>query len=219
MLTRIMHRFIATQLGKPHGLFGRLATGRILAWGNAALNRWVIDLLDIQPTDRVLDLGCEPGVALNTVAQQVPRGLAVGFDYAPIMAQQAQHRIRSFIHSGRAGIVQGNAARLPYADATFTIVYGVNVIYFWPDAHIVLQEIRRVLRPGGLVALATRPRERIEYYGFTKDNLQLYSTTELVELVRAAGFSGVQSIMMPSEDEWLGGLCTLGNTSVCSATV
>lgn len=202
-------RFLASQLGRPRGVFGRLVMARILAYGNAALNTWTNELLDVRSDERMLDLGCGPGTALAASALQTTRGFTVGLDYAPAMVRLAHQTNRALIQQGRVGVLQGDAMALPFAEGCFTAVYAVNVIYFWPKPSLVLQEIYRVLGPGGRIVIATRPKERIEHLGFTQHGLQLYSDAELVALFTAAGFREVHSVRQPIQ-VGMGGLCTIG---------
>ena len=50
-------RMFATQLGNPHGLLGRLIGRVIFTGGNASINRWIVQLLAIQPSDSILEVG------------------------------------------------------------------------------------------------------------------------------------------------------------------
>src|ERR671937_2214202 len=52
---------------------------------NVARNRWAVQLLDVQPADRVIELGCGPGVAIAALATRATRGLAAGVDPSPGM--------------------------------------------------------------------------------------------------------------------------------------
>lgn len=206
---QLIHQFIARQLGKPQGLFGHLAMGHILAQGNASLNAWVRGLLPLQPTSTILDLGCGPGAALQAIAQQTPSGFAVGLDYASPMARQAYRRNRQLIRTGHAGIVQGDAAMLPFRDQAFNIVYAVNVIYFWPDVHQALREIWRILQPGGTLALGTRPQAQVEHLAFMRHGLNVFHDSEIGELLSMMGFVAVERHVQP-DATGLGALCTLG---------
>lgn len=205
--SRIDH-LIAQQLGRPSGRLGALAMGPILAYGNRALNAWLHTILPIRADDRVLDLGCGPGAALGRVARQLPDGLAIGLDYAAPMVRQAQRHNQALIRRGRAGMLQGAAQHLPFRDSAFTVVYAVNVIYFWPAAGQVLSEVRRVLQPDGIVALVTRLPERVQQLGFMRYGLRLYQEPELVALLQAAGFHSPRTTTSASSGR-LGGLCAL----------
>ncbi len=59
---------------------------------NVGRSRWAAQLLDVQPTDRVLELGCGPGVALATLAAHATQGLVVGVDHSQVMIGQARRR-------------------------------------------------------------------------------------------------------------------------------
>lgn len=72
-------RFIASQFRKPSGLLGRLI-GNGMARGNEAEARWTIDLLDIRPHTRVLEIGSGPGVAIEYAAKQALQGHVSGID-------------------------------------------------------------------------------------------------------------------------------------------
>lgn len=145
------------QFACPAGWLGRIA-GWLMAWGNRDLNSWAVDLLDLGPADRVLDVGCGPGAGLDLAQRKVVRGLVTGIDASPVMVGQAARRNRLPLREGRLRLVQGEASRLPCADASFDKAFAVNSVQFWPDPAVGLREIRRVLRPHGLLVVVVQPR-------------------------------------------------------------
>ena len=63
-------RALVLQFGHPRGPLGRLVGWNMATRSsNVARSRWAVDLLDLQPTDRFLEVGCGPGVALAVAAQ------------------------------------------------------------------------------------------------------------------------------------------------------
>src|ERR1700678_3305532 len=82
-------------IGQAHRTRG--AAGRVTAWemahrpSNRQRNRWVVSLLDIQPTDRVLELGFGPGVAIAALAR-AGAAHVYGVDHSGVMARQASKR-------------------------------------------------------------------------------------------------------------------------------
>jgi SAM-dependent methyltransferase len=92
-------RFIASQFRKPSGMLGRLI-GNGMARGNEPEARWTIDLLNIQPDSRVLEIGFGPGVAIEYAAQQAVQGHVSGIDYSETMVQVARKRNASAIRNG-----------------------------------------------------------------------------------------------------------------------
>ena len=79
------------QAGHPRG-----AVGKMVAWlmahrpSNRQRNRWVASLLDVQPTDRVLEIGFGPGLAIAELSRRVgPAGHVYGIDRSDVMLRQA----------------------------------------------------------------------------------------------------------------------------------
>ncbi len=121
-------------------------------------NRWTVSLLDVQPADRVLDVGCGPGVGVAAAARLAPDGLVVGVDGSATMVRQAARRNRAAIRRGRVEIHRGDAARLPLPDGHVTKAASLNSLQFWPDPRAGLRELHRVLVPGGRLALVIMAR-------------------------------------------------------------
>ena len=96
-----------------------------------------------------LDIGCGPGALSSAVVDQARPGTLAGLDTSTAYVAAAQRRF-----AGHDTVfVSGDAQRLPFADATFdAAVSGLN-LNFLPDAATGISEMRRVMRPGGTVAL------------------------------------------------------------------
>ncbi len=152
---------IVRQFGCPRAVLGRLA-GLVMASrpSNRVRNRRTVERLDIQPDDRVLEVGHGPGLALAWAAARTVRGHVIGIDRSPLMARMAARRNARAIAAGRVTLHVGDVEALPPFDAPFDKVPGVNVCMFWPDPVLVLTGLRRVMRPGGVIALTFQPRGR-----------------------------------------------------------
>src|SRR5438034_6417613 len=86
-----VNRLIGRNYGHPGGLVGRL-TARLMRRGNADLNLWLVGLLDVQPADRVLEVGFGPGTALDALLARAADGFVAGVDVSALMVQQARAR-------------------------------------------------------------------------------------------------------------------------------
>ena len=86
--------------GCPRGLWGTLI-GYSMAWTHRTRNRWTLSRLDLQARDRVLEIGCGPGVALRDIAKIAMRGFVAGIDPFELMVHQAVRRNREAIRRGR----------------------------------------------------------------------------------------------------------------------
>src|SRR5262245_54282584 len=171
----ILHRILLRTFGWPQGMLGRLG-GSIMARLNQQCAAWVIDLLNIQPHDRVLEVGFGPGVGIQLLARSASAGYVAGVDVSAEMVAQATARNAQAIESGRVDLRHGAVERLPFEDHTFDKTLAINAMQVWPDAVAGLREMRRVLKTGGRIALGFTP-----YSGQPKSGVP--------ELLSAAAFT------------------------------
>ena len=158
-------RLLMRAFGRPQGVVGKLG-GLIMARTNRKIAARVIALLNVQPHDRVLEIGCGPGVGLQLLARMVSSGQVAGVDASAEMVEQARVRNAQAIAASRVVLGRGSVERLPFEDARFDKALAINSMQVWPDAVAGLHETRRVLKPGGRVALGfTR------YAGQSKEGL------------------------------------------------
>lgn len=102
----------------------------------------------LQPGVRALEIGCGTGVFLELTA---PSGAATfGIDLSIELLSEARRR---FPAKGDVHLLCGNVERLPYADATFDVVYGSSVLHHL-NLVPALREIHRVVKPGGRIVFA-----------------------------------------------------------------
>jgi ubiquinone/menaquinone biosynthesis C-methylase UbiE len=146
----------------------------------ARMNRkcaaWVIDLLAVQPSDKMLEIGFGPGVGIQLLTSSASAGYVAGVDPSKEMVAQATTRNKKAIENSRVHLRHGSVASLPFANNTFDKALAINSMHVWPDAVAGLREMRRVIKPGGEVAL-----------GFTPYSGQ--PNTGLAETFAAAGFA------------------------------
>jgi ubiquinone/menaquinone biosynthesis C-methylase UbiE len=117
----------------------------------AAFAFWAADLLAwlaLPPGSRVLDIACGTGIVARLAAPQTgATGMVVGLDLHGGMLAVARAQAPTGVW------VQGSATALPCATAAFDVVVCQQGVQFFPDRLAALQEMARVLRPGGRVAL------------------------------------------------------------------
>jgi SAM-dependent methyltransferase len=99
---------------------------------------------------RILDVGCGTGSLTFALADKLPHASMVGMDYSQHFVDYA----RSKANDSRLRFEQGDAASLPYGDATFDAALSLLVLNFVPAAERAAREMRRVTKPGGVVAAA-----------------------------------------------------------------
>jgi SAM-dependent methyltransferase len=108
-----------------------------------------LEMLALEPGDSVLDVACGPGNFTRALARVSGDGLVVGLDASRTMLEQAVREA----NPPNVRYVRGDAAALPFPDATFDVVCCFAALYFIAEPMRAIDEIVRVLAPGGRVAL------------------------------------------------------------------
>ena len=122
-----------------------------------SMGRWsrllapgLISFSGIAEADRVVDVGCGTGNLLLELASEPARTAISGIDASNIYATAARGRTQD----PRIAIHHGDACSMPFSDAEFDAALSQLVLQFVPDTGAALAEMRRVVRPGGVVAAA-----------------------------------------------------------------
>jgi ubiquinone/menaquinone biosynthesis C-methylase UbiE len=145
------------QAGAPSGLAG-IVTGMLMRWLNAEMNRIAALIVAPESGERVLDIGFGPGHLIEMLAERRP-ALVAGIDHSATMLERAQRRNAHALKEGRIELKLGSVARMPWPDGNFDKIVAVNSFQFWPDPARDLLEVRRALKPGGLLLIVIRGRK------------------------------------------------------------
>jgi SAM-dependent methyltransferase len=141
----------AQALGYPEPELARVPDATVESFAGVA-NHWLLGRID--PGSVVLDLGCGAGTDLLIAAQMTgPAGRAIGVDMTTAMLERARASAEAM---GLQSVELHEALieSLPVEDASVDVVISNGVIDLLPDKDVVLDEIDRVLRPGGRLQLA-----------------------------------------------------------------
>jgi SAM-dependent methyltransferase len=101
---------------------------------------------------RLLDVGCGPGTITVDLARRVAPGEVVGLDVAAEVVEQAEAHARE-VGVGNVRFAVGDVYGLDHADASFDVVHAHQVLQHLTDPVAALRELRRVLKPGGILAV------------------------------------------------------------------
>ncbi|EIW87087.1 methyltransferase-UbiE family [Coniophora puteana RWD-64-598 SS2] len=114
----------------------------------------------LRPDMHILDVGCGPGTITADFASRVPQGRVVGVDQASGVLDKAR------AHAAERGVsnvefAQADIYNLAYPDASFDVVHAHQVLQYLEDPMRALRELKRVAKPGGIVAV-----READYSGF-----------------------------------------------------
>jgi SAM-dependent methyltransferase len=179
--------FLARQLARPSGAFGRWVMAPLLNRGNRAMNALTLRQLAPVPADRVLEIGFGGSALLGDILAS-RCAFAAGLDLSPEMVARAQRRFRTEVAAGRAEVRAGSVDAIPFPADAFSALCSVNTLYFWEDVGRGLAECRRVLAPGGRLVLCFTARADLERWPGHRHGFRLYEVADVEQHLRGAGF-------------------------------
>jgi SAM-dependent methyltransferase len=180
-------KLMASQLRKPEGETG-VNVGITMNKGNAFMNDLVFSKVNLQDNEVILEIGFGNGKLIPQLLNGRKNVRYEGIDYSETMVSEALIFNKELIESGTVGIRQGNFTALPFADNFFDKICTINTIYFLDDLSAGIQELFRVLKPGGSVYIGARPPETAQILEFAKDGFTFYTGEQVVAMLEKAGF-------------------------------
>ena len=121
-----------------------------------------LQLLSVTPSEVVLEVGVGTGYSLKEIANSVgENGKAYGIDITPQMLEITRKRLRKAGLMDRVELYEGDARKMPYEDSKFDAVYMASTLELFdtPDIPRILKEVKRVLKPGGRLGVASLTKE------------------------------------------------------------
>ena len=163
-----------------------------MAWGHRSFYKNTAKALDLQPDDKLLEIGFGSGFFIKKYASNVSR--ICGLDYSADMVELATSVNKSLVKSGKVQFKQGDVSVIPWRDDEFSAVAGIETFFFWPEPVASLKEIYRVLAPGGrlVIEMAYNKDDGLDHTKHIKKfNLNLYSANEMTKMLKESGFSDI----------------------------
>lgn len=159
-----------------------------------ALEDWLVSIAD---RGRILDVGCGPGYFLNLIKD---KGWSIfGID----LSEQMLYRLKE--RNSAASVCIADAKRLPFADNSFDGILSIETIRYFQKRYFLLDEIYRVLKPGGSLFITAAPLFSLNFYGIyntlcklsgLRNGVSCYQSFEtaasLRNRLRKVGFDGVE---------------------------
>jgi ubiquinone/menaquinone biosynthesis C-methylase UbiE len=159
---------------------------------NEEMRTEALDLLDIEPDDRVLDVGCGTGFGTEGILEHVEN--VHGLDQSVHQLEKAWAKLGKH---DPVSFYRGDAERLPFQADTFDVVWSSGSIEYWPNPVDALKEFRRITKPGGQVLVVGPNYPRRTVFQKLADTIMLfYDESEADRMFTEAGFETVQHVTM-----------------------
>lgn len=170
----------------------------------------VLSLMELKPGERVLDLSCGSGWVTRLLAQRVTQelqpGQVVGVDISGEMVSLAREFSREF---SNIEYIQAPAESIPLQANYFDKILSVEAFYYYPDQNRALDEMYRVLAPGGRLFILINIYRENPAWKYWESHLQvnahLRSAAEYVQLLHAHNLLEVSATQIRNQWQPQGG--------------
>ena len=178
---------------------------------HSGVTDWGLQHVRVERHFIILDAGCGGGRTIQKLAALATEGMVYGVDYADGSVAASRAKNGPSIKTGRVEIKQASVSQLPFPDNKFNLVTAVETQYYWPDPVKDMQEILRVLKPGGELIVIAESYKKGAYNRLQRPVMKLLKSTNLDvdghrELFSKAGYTDIQII----EQRTRGWVCGVG---------
>jgi ubiquinone/menaquinone biosynthesis C-methylase UbiE len=189
--------------------------GRFFVWmmniSHSGLTDWGVSHTQIEKNFTILDVGCGGGRTIQKLAALAIDGAVYGVDYAQGSVDASRAKNARLIKTGRVEIKQASVSQLPFPNDKFNLVTAVETQYYWPDPVKDMQEILRVLKPGGKLIVIAESYKNGAHNKLQRPVMKLLKATNLDVgehrgLFSTTGYKDIQ-IFEESKRGWI---CAIG---------
>ena len=202
--------YLLNQVRKPAKWVGRPFLW-IMNASHSSVTDWGLRHVQMEKDFTILDVGCGGGRTIQKLAALATEGMVYGVDYAQGSVAASRGKNARLIEAGRVEIKEGSVSQLPFPENKFNLVTAVETQYYWPDLVKDMQEILRVLKPGGTLMVIAESYRKGKYDKLQRPVMKFLGSANLGvdeqrELFVTAGYTGVQIF----EERSKGWICVMG---------
>jgi ubiquinone/menaquinone biosynthesis C-methylase UbiE len=188
--------YLLNQVRKPS-----LWLGRFFLWvmntSHSTMTDWGLKNAQIQEDFTILDVGCGGGRTIEKLTALAPKGVVHGVDYADGSVASSRRRNAQLIQLGRVKIWHASVSQLPFPANKFDLITAVETQYYWPNLIKDMQEVLRVLKPGGVFIVTAENYKKGTHEKLQRPVMKLLQSANLTvdeqrELFLTAGYIDVK---------------------------
>ena len=154
---------------------------------HAPLTNWGLSFIPFKNGWTMLDIGCGGGATIQRLLKRSDVAKVYGLDISEQSVTKARE-LNADLLGKQVFIEQGSATKLPYKNEQFDLVTAVETVYFWPNLPACLQEVKRVLKPGGIFAIIVEVVDSNSKWTNVVEGMVAFPPEQLKQLLDDAGF-------------------------------
>ena len=196
-LRTLWSAYIDRQHRYPTGLVGQIIGERMVRQ-HAPETAWSIALLELQPADHVLEIGCGAGRGLALALKHGLNQRIIGVDLSATMIASAARRNDAARTHGQLSLLRADIVALPFHERHFDKIVSIHTFYFWPNPRAIVDQIVALLADGGrfvttFATARTAPTGERTYWPLHERAQALASELNQERGIRATFISGPDS--------------------------
>jgi cyclopropane fatty-acyl-phospholipid synthase-like methyltransferase len=183
--------FIASQFKKPTGLLGIFTSYLMMKSNREKYNR-VINDLDLQPHDKLLEIGYGLGMGIQMVAKRCSTCTIHGIDFSRLMYEKASYYNKRYIDSGRVQLQYGDFLKTSVLHTDYDKVFCLNVVHFWEELDNPFRKVSSLLKKGGAFHIYMLDKNTLMNKKVPDSVVKKHSIDQVLEALKSAGFQNVE---------------------------
>jgi SAM-dependent methyltransferase len=200
--------YVGRQVKKPTRFVGRLFA-RTMNNSHARLTDWSLTHLAMRGCGTALDVGCGGGRTIEMLAGKMTS--VYGIDYAAGSVVESCAHNQRLIAEGKVFVERASVSQLPFSDNFFDLVTAIETQYYWPAVEKDMEEILRVMKPGGRLMVVAESYRGGRHDWLLGPIMRLLGSQRLRvgdhrALFRDTGYTAVEAF----EERRKGWLCVIG---------
>jgi SAM-dependent methyltransferase len=177
ILQQLRWKRLARQLRKPEGPAG-IVVARRMNTANEFLYDFTLDEMHVGNNQYILEIGFGNGKFFYKQFNRAEELRITGLDFSEDMIREAKSINQEYLDQGKLVLIKGQSDKMPFQNASFDIIFCINVAYFWKEPQDHLVEIHRVLKPGGRLYTTIRTPESLAAMPFSQYGFRTYTEEE-----------------------------------------
>lgn len=176
---------LESQLSHPTGTKG-VSVADNMATSNLSMITACFESLNIQDEETVLEIGHGNASHVQKILQKAKGVSFIGLEISKTMHKEALKNIASLKNNLDVTFELYNGVNFPFENNSFDKIASINTLYFWKQPKVILNELYRILKPKGKIALCYADKDFMETLPFVGSKFRLYDKEGILKLINSS---------------------------------